>query len=25
LKYKEETHSWKKGKYVTGGCEGWND
>ena len=25
LKYKEETHSWKKIKYVTGGCEGWND
>jgi len=25
LKYKEETHSWKKGKYVTGGCAGWND
>jgi len=23
--YKEETHSWKKGKYVTGGCAGWND
>ena len=22
---KEETHSWKKIKYVTGGCEGWND
>ena len=25
LKYKEETHSWKMIKYVTGGCEGWND
>ena len=25
LRYKEETHSWKKGKYVTGGCAGWND
>ena len=22
---KEKTHSWKKIKYVTGGCEGWND
>ena len=25
LKYKEETHSWKMIKYVTGGCEGWNE
>ena len=25
LRYKEETHSWKIGKYVTGGCAGWND
>ena len=25
LKYKEETHSWKKTKYVTHGCLGWND
>ena len=25
LRYKEETHSWKMTKYVTGGCVGWND
>ena len=25
LRYNEETHSWKKGKYVTGGCAEWND
>ena len=25
LRYKDETHSWKKAKYVTGGCAGWND
>ena len=25
LRYKEETHSWKIGKYVTGGCAGWNE
>jgi len=25
LRYKDETHSWKKSKYVTGGCAGWND
>ena len=25
LKYKEETHSWKKIKYVTHGCLGWNE
>ena len=25
LRYKEETHSWKKTKYVTGGCAGWNE